>query len=222
MRDPDYARALRRASREVHLSGARSSSTNAAAASHCAFDASCSLPCWNRNRKMRVRSRICLAEGPGSPPQLRWGWRRAHLAEIHPVEPSRGVGDQSDRQGVYDEPLPVGHASGETKPSGTQHRPSHCRQEGEEPLAMRRFPASSVGPGYRSVWLRDPHGRWTFFQDIAPDRACTRYFGAAVDEVVDATIDINWSAPRKFSITVVGGGHRLAWHVTLTSSMATG
>jgi hypothetical protein len=88
-------------------------------------------------------------------------------------------------------------------------------------LAMRRFPASSVGPGYRSVWHRDPRGRWTFFQDVGPDTACTRYFGAAVDEVVDATIDIDWSAPSEFSITVVGGEHRLDWRVTLSSSVAT-
>jgi hypothetical protein len=32
-------------------------------------------------------------------------------------------------------------------------------------LALRRFPASSIGPGYRSVWHRDPRGRWTFHQD---------------------------------------------------------
>jgi hypothetical protein len=88
-------------------------------------------------------------------------------------------------------------------------------------LAMRRFPASSIGAGYRSVWHRDPHGRWTFFQDVAPDRACTRYFGAAVDSGVDATIDIKWSAPGAFSMTVVGDGHRLDWSVVLSSSGAT-
>jgi hypothetical protein len=88
-------------------------------------------------------------------------------------------------------------------------------------LALRRFPASSVGPGYRSVWHRDPNGRWTFFQDVAPDTACSRYFGAAVDEVVEAAIDIDWSAPRELSIAVVGGEHRLEWRITLTSSVAT-
>jgi hypothetical protein len=88
-------------------------------------------------------------------------------------------------------------------------------------LAMRRFPASSVGPGYRSVWHRDPRERWTFFQDVAPDVACTRYFGAAANEVVNATIDIDWSAPSELSVTVVGGGHRLDWRMSLTSSNAT-
>jgi hypothetical protein len=88
-------------------------------------------------------------------------------------------------------------------------------------LAMRRFPASSVGPAYRSVWHRDPHGRWTFFQDVAPDVACTRYFGAEVAEVVNATIDIDWIAPNELSVTVVGGGHRLEWRMTLASSNTT-
>jgi hypothetical protein len=46
-------------------------------------------------------------------------------------------------------------------------------------LALRRFPASSIGPGYRSVWHRDPHGRWTFYQDQPGELACTRYFGSA-------------------------------------------
>jgi hypothetical protein len=88
-------------------------------------------------------------------------------------------------------------------------------------LAMRRFTASSIGPAYRSVWHRDPHGRWTFYQDVAPDHACTRYFGAAVHNVVDATIDITWSGPGEFTIAVVGGGHRLDWSLVLTSSGAT-
>ena len=30
-------------------------------------------------------------------------------------------------------------------------------------LGMRRFPASSVGPGYTSVWHRSPGGGWTFY-----------------------------------------------------------
>jgi hypothetical protein len=33
---------------------------------------------------------------------------------------------------------------------------------------MRRFPVSSVGPGYTSVWHRDPAGRWVIYQDQGP------------------------------------------------------
>lgn len=88
-------------------------------------------------------------------------------------------------------------------------------------LAMRRFPASSVGPGYTSVWHRDPSGRWTFFQDIPSVDGCARYFGAAVAEVLTATIDIQWDGPRQLSVTVTDCGHHLAWSVTLTSSAIT-
>jgi hypothetical protein len=42
-------------------------------------------------------------------------------------------------------------------------------------LGLRRFPASSIGPAYRSVWHRDPDGRWTFHQDQPAELACTRW-----------------------------------------------
>ena len=41
-------------------------------------------------------------------------------------------------------------------------------------LALRRFPASSVGPGYTSVWHRAPDGPWTFYTDLAPLKTCNR------------------------------------------------
>ena len=31
-------------------------------------------------------------------------------------------------------------------------------------LGLRHFPASSLGPGYTSVWHRNPGGRWVFCQ----------------------------------------------------------
>ena len=43
-------------------------------------------------------------------------------------------------------------------------------------LSLRRFPVSSVGPGYTSVWHRDPAGRWTFYSTVAPEQGCPRYF----------------------------------------------
>ncbi len=59
-------------------------------------------------------------------------------------------------------------------------------------LGLRRFSASSIGPGYRSVWHRAPSGRWTFYQDQPAELACTRYFGAAVEEVREGPIEIGW------------------------------
>jgi hypothetical protein len=67
-------------------------------------------------------------------------------------------------------------------------------------LGLRRFPASSIGPGYRSVWHRDPRGRWTFYQDQPAELACTRYFGVDVDEVREGPIRIDWTGPRSFEV----------------------
>ena len=86
-------------------------------------------------------------------------------------------------------------------------------------LALRHLPASSVGPGYRSVWHRSPAGRWTFYQDQPAELACTRYFGAAVEEVREGPIDITWTGPRSFEVRADGG--KLAWTTALTSTPVT-
>ena len=86
-------------------------------------------------------------------------------------------------------------------------------------LGLRRMPASSIGPGYRAVWHRDPTGRWTFYQDQPAELACTRYFGAAVDEVREGPIEIAWTGPRSFEVSARGG--ELAWTVELTSTPVT-
>jgi hypothetical protein len=84
-------------------------------------------------------------------------------------------------------------------------------------LGLRRFPASSIGPGYRSVWHRDPHGRWTFYQDQPAELACTRYFGSAVDEVREGPIRIDWSGPRSFDVRAGD----LEWTVEVGSTPVT-
>jgi hypothetical protein len=50
-------------------------------------------------------------------------------------------------------------------------------------LAMRRFPASSIGPAHTSVWHRDPAGRWDFWQKPArrPGRLPLLRLGAGRD-----------------------------------------
>ena len=48
-------------------------------------------------------------------------------------------------------------------------------------LCLRRFPVTSIGRGYTSVWHRDPGGCWTLIQDVPPQNGCSRYFGSAVD-----------------------------------------
>jgi hypothetical protein len=86
-------------------------------------------------------------------------------------------------------------------------------------LGLRRFPASSIGPGYHSVWHRDPDGRWTFYQDQPPELACTRYFGAEVDDVREGPIRIDWMGPRRFEVRAGDGD--LEWMVELASTPVT-
>lgn len=86
-------------------------------------------------------------------------------------------------------------------------------------LGLRRFPASSVGPGYRSVWHRDPTGRWTFYQDQPAELACTRYFGSAVDEVREGPIQIHWTGDRGFRVRA--GDDDLDWTVQVGSTPVT-
>ena len=87
-------------------------------------------------------------------------------------------------------------------------------------LAMRRFPVSSLGEGYTSVWHRDPQGRWTFSSDVPPQLACPRYFGSAVTEAVVREIEIAWTGPRAFT-TSIDDDPGLRWHLTLAETPAT-
>ncbi len=85
-------------------------------------------------------------------------------------------------------------------------------------LALRRFSASTIGPGYTSVWHRDPSGRWTFYSTVAPDLACARYFGREVRRNIVARIDIEWLDRTRFRVLV---GSVIRWDVVLQSSLAT-
>lgn len=86
-------------------------------------------------------------------------------------------------------------------------------------LGLRRFPASSISPGYTSVWHRNPEGRWTFYSTVAPLQGCDRYFGGGIDDVEHCDILIDWTGPRSFSATI--GGGTLKWDVVLASTPAT-
>lgn len=83
-------------------------------------------------------------------------------------------------------------------------------------LGLRRFPASSLGQGYTSVWHRDPEGHWKMYQNVPPDRACTRYFGSAVSEAIVQDINIEWPGPYDFRISIEGDCS-LRWSLSLTS-----
>src|SRR3990172_12687318 len=73
-------------------------------------------------------------------------------------------------------------------------------------LGMRRFPASSVGPGYTSVWRRTPAGDWTFYSDVEPLQSCNRFFGSAVETFQRTTIALDWTGTRSLRIEVAPAG----------------
>ena len=119
----------------------------------------------------------------------------AELTEIDPAVP-QGEGDRFSGYGVMGLPFTSGHI-----------------------LALRRFPASSLGYGYSSVWHRDPQGQWTFWSDNPPEASCARFFGRSVAQVAVAPIRVRWNGPRRFRV-VVGEGV-IDWSVELVQTPAT-
>jgi len=86
-------------------------------------------------------------------------------------------------------------------------------------LAMRRFPASSIGPAYTSVWHREPDGRWAFWQDQQDEQSCPRYFSNALSE--SRTVDIELSWPGDSTLRIVVPEVDLEWTANLVSTAAT-
>jgi hypothetical protein len=86
-------------------------------------------------------------------------------------------------------------------------------------LAFRRMTASSVGPSFTSVWHRDPQGFWTMVVDNDPEVSCPRYFGSAMDRVMEEKIELSWDGPRQLSLRVPE--LRLQWGVKLGSDAIT-
>lgn len=85
-------------------------------------------------------------------------------------------------------------------------------------LALRRFPASSIGPAFSSVWWRDPHNRWTMFTSVAAELSCPRYFSRALAAHEMRDIHLAWSGPYALRISIPDV---LDWQITLGSSVAT-
>ncbi|MCU1510538.1 MAG: hypothetical protein JWM01_2541 [Arthrobacter sp.] len=87
-------------------------------------------------------------------------------------------------------------------------------------LAMRHFAASSVGPGYTSVWIRDPAGVWTMHSTTDAESSCPRYFGSALGSASTGGISIRWHDGYSFSVDV-GDGIDLSWDLTLAATPVT-
>jgi hypothetical protein len=86
-------------------------------------------------------------------------------------------------------------------------------------LGLRRFAASSIGPGYTSVWHRSPDGEWTFYQDTPPEQSCPRYFGPLLRRSLVRAIEVRWVGPDRFSVTV-DGGRAVQWEASLAAPLA--
>ena len=87
-------------------------------------------------------------------------------------------------------------------------------------LALRRWPASSFGPPYTSVWHRSPQGDWTFYSDVPAMQSCPRYFGAEATRVVRTPIELSWAGDNTLSAQI-GGDVRLDWEMTLAATVRT-
>ena len=86
-------------------------------------------------------------------------------------------------------------------------------------LAYRDFPASSFSPAYRSVWHRDPDGRWTFYATTPAEQSCSRYFSSATTvPAVQCDITASWNDPWSLTIGIPG---LLRWTVGMGSTTAT-
>ncbi|MGW0176196.1 hypothetical protein ACWDUM_20420 [Rhodococcus sp. NPDC003322] len=86
-------------------------------------------------------------------------------------------------------------------------------------LALRHFPATTIGPAYRTVWHRDPDGEWTFFSTAEPEQSCPRYFASSTTtHTVHTNIDLEWDGPYELRVTIP---EVLAWRIGLASTPAT-
>jgi hypothetical protein len=86
-------------------------------------------------------------------------------------------------------------------------------------LALRRFPASSIGPAYTSVWHRTPDERWAFWQDQPDDHSCPRYFATASSQTRRLDVELSWPTSSTLRIEVPDVG--LVWTSRLSSTPVT-
>lgn len=83
-------------------------------------------------------------------------------------------------------------------------------------LALRVMPQNSFAP-YRTVWHRDPEGRWSILVDGPRlDIACPRYYAPACSHVAHAHIGLEWTGPRTLNVTV--DEPRLDWTLSIARS----
>ena len=85
-------------------------------------------------------------------------------------------------------------------------------------LGLRRFPVSSIGLGYTSIWHRSPDGRWSFWSTTAPEVSCARYTGEISDDTRQAAIRLAW--PEPYRLTIAADNPSFSWEVTFAATPA--
>jgi hypothetical protein len=85
-------------------------------------------------------------------------------------------------------------------------------------LALRDMVATSIGPAYRSVWHRDPQGRWTILTSGAPAQSCPRYFDSVTGAAQVPSVDVSWPDEHTLEVSV---GDELQWRIHLGPTAAT-
>ncbi|HQZ11991.1 MAG TPA: hypothetical protein PK286_03820 [Devosia sp.] len=86
-------------------------------------------------------------------------------------------------------------------------------------LCLRRFPVSTFGPGYVSVWHRSADGEWTIYTTVSPELSCPRFIAAAVSRVVQTNIAADWAGPSDLTVEVPESA--LRWLMRVSSTPAT-
>jgi hypothetical protein len=86
-------------------------------------------------------------------------------------------------------------------------------------LALRRFPKTSVGPAYNSVWHRNPDGGWTIYSNQSPQLSCSRFFGSAANQSIQTKIEIVWTDDDQIDVAIEEVDFE--WHIKLSTTWRT-
>jgi hypothetical protein len=78
-------------------------------------------------------------------------------------------------------------------------------------LALRRWPAASIGPAYTSVWHQLPDGTWRLYANVPAAQSCARYIDSATRGTWERPIRLAWADPYRLCVDVRGVG--LEWEI---------
>jgi hypothetical protein len=73
--------------------------------------------------------------------------------------------------------------------------------ESGDVLALRVLPQSNVTP-YRSLYHRDPEGKWELYVDGPKECTCTRQYGQVCSRTGNARLQIRWTGPATAKVVM--------------------